>query len=210
MNNLGDLHILLKKRLTEPLPGMEAQLKMSARPNDSRVRFQPGSKENARHSGVLVAFYEEEGQIKLPLILRHDYGGVHSNQVSFPGGRQEPEDRDIIDTALREAEEEVGINRAEVEVLGQLSELFVPVSNHLVFPVVGVIHSIPKFVREEREVSRIVIGHLEDLLHPEKQKEKDIQVRDFSIRAPYFELDGEVVWGATAMMLSELKEVLQG
>ena len=100
------------------------------------------------------------------------------------------------------------MNRESVQVIGHLTELFIPVSNHLVYPVVATTFASPEFVREEREVSRIIEASLDEFLHPNTEKEKDLQIRDFSIRAPYFDLDGEVVWGATAMMLSELKDVL--
>ncbi len=208
MNDLGQLREYLGNRLKSSLPGEISQKRMMAIP-DSKFRFNDRARENARHSGVLILFYRTDEYVRIPMILRHSYGGVHSGQVSLPGGRVEPEDENIIATALRETEEEIGVPRNEIEVLGQLTELFIPVSNYLVFPMVGVTDINPDFVPEPREVDQILHPPLTDLMDDQKEKSTMIQVRDIRINAPYFDLEGQTVWGATAMMLSELKQILK-
>lgn len=208
MISYQQLKSLLSQRLTGSLPGEDAQRKMSAIPKN-KLRFDLSARESARESGVLILFFPKEGEWWFPMILRHDYGGVHSAQVSLPGGRREPVDKNIIQTAIREAEEEIGISGTSIEYLGQLTELFIPVSNHLVYPSVAVMDHEPIFVKEEREVRRIVTSPVKHLLDSTRQKEKIIDVKGYQIHAPYFDLDQEVVWGATAMILSELKTILE-
>lgn len=207
MISYDELKNRLSTNLAGPLPGIEVQKKMMAY-SESNLRFDMNSRDGARESGVLILFYPDQNDWLFPMILRHDYGGTHSGQVSLPGGRKEVEDMDIIETALREAEEEIGIDRKHVEVLGQLTELFIPVSNHLVFPVIGISPSRPELIPEEREVSKILHGSISGLLNPDTVKETTINIRSYRIKAPYFDFENEIVWGATAMMLSELKAII--
>jgi len=191
------------------LPGYRAQFKMAPQfrehPSETK-RFHP----NARKSGVLVLFYPVQKDIKTILIQRPKYDGVHSKQVAFPGGAMEEADSSLIDTALREANEEVGINTDQVEVLGNLTELYVPPSNFLISPVVGYSLERPEFKIDPFEVAETIEIDISILLDDSIVKEKTIHVReDVALQAPYFEIDGRTVWGATAMMLSELKEILK-
>lgn len=198
----------LENRLSEPLPGKEAHLRMSPQPVDLK-RFEPKLPENHRKSGVLILLYPEAGGSYFPLIKRPEYPGVHSGQVAFPGGKMEPEDETIIQTALREAEEEIGIDRSKVTILGNLSDLFIPTSNFLVSPVVGFTDQQPDLIPEEKEVSRIISTELLRLFDPRAKKQKVLELRpNLLLDTPYFEIDGEIVWGATAMILSELIHIL--
>ncbi|HSF53640.1 MAG TPA: CoA pyrophosphatase [Algoriphagus sp.] len=198
----------LERKLKEPLPGKAAHLKMSPQPVDMR-RFEAVLPENHRRSGVLILFYPDEKGSIFPLIKRPEYPGFHSGQIAFPGGKMELGDENIIQTALREAEEEVGIDRREVQVLGNLSDLYIPTSNFLVSPVIGFLERRPDLVPEEKEVSRIIQTELQFLLKPEVRKQKVLEFGPtLKLDAPYFEIDGEVVWGATAMILSELIQIL--
>jgi 8-oxo-dGTP pyrophosphatase MutT (NUDIX family) len=200
---------LLEERLPAPLPGKVAHLKMSPQPIDLR-RFESEFPENIRKSGVLILFYPSGDDIHFPLIKRPEYPGFHSGQVAFPGGKMEIGDENIVQTALREAEEEIGIDRKQVRVLGQLSDLYIPTSNFLVSPVVGFLEDCPELEADQHEVARIILCKLKALLGPEIRKEKVMDLeQDVKLNAPYFEIDGEVVWGATAMILSELIHVLQ-
>ncbi len=119
---------LLQQAFTKELPGKDAHVKMAPQPLDLR-RFTTLFSEPPKKSGVLLLFYQDQGVVYFPLIKRPQYPGVHGGQVGFPGGKMEPSDPDILFTALREAEEEIGIKASKVEVLGQLSDLYIPTSN---------------------------------------------------------------------------------
>lgn len=198
----------LGNRLKEPLPGVGAHQKMKPI-LPSGIRFRDADPATARKGGVLILFYLKENEWYFPLIQRPMYDGVHSGQVAFPGGRMEESDANQIETAIRESFEEIGIEQHKVEVLGVLSEFFVAVSNHMVLPVIGFYPEIPQFIPEEREVEEVIEVPLKHLLDKELLKEKEILAASgYRLRSPYFELENRVVWGATAMMLSELKDII--
>lgn len=203
---LSSLAERLSNRLLQALPGALAHEPMRAVPvGDLTPNFQ--HKLPPKPGAVLILLYEEDGHIKFPLIVRPEYPGAHSGQISLPGGKAEPGE-DAIQTALREGEEEVGIDRTKVEVLGKLTNFFVIPSNFLVTPIVGVIKD-PVFRADPREVSRIISCTLFDLLLEGAIKKKEITAAGkYRMMAPHFEIEGEVVWGATAMMLNEFRTVL--
>ena len=164
----------------------------------------------ARQSGVLIALYRKNGEWHIPLTLRHDYGGAHSGQVSFPGGKMEAGDPSITFTALREAREEVGIIPEQVKLIGALSSLYVPVSNFNVVPTVSFLEEKPEFVMDTHEVKELIETPLSLLFSPHNVKHKDLKVGNATIKnVPYFDVFGQVVWGATAMMLSEFITVVR-
>lgn len=200
---------LLERVLQSPLPGKSAQMNMSPVPIDMR-RFETDFPSDHRKSGVLILFYPDKKGSYFPLIKRPEYIGFHSGQVAFPGGKMEIGDENIIQTALREAEEEVGVDRSQVQVLGKLSDLYIPTSNFLVSPIIGFLEKRPDFIPEAKEVSRVIQTELPLLFSPEIKKRKVLTLGPgLHLDTPYFEIDGEVVWGATAMILSELIQVLQ-
>ena len=208
MMTIDHLKALLHQAFTKELPGKEAHVNMAPQPLDLR-RFTSIFAEPPKKSGVLLLFYPDEGAVYFPLIKRPQYPGVHSGQVGFPGGKMEPSDPDILFTALREAEEEIGIDAGKVEVLGRLSDLYIPTSNFLVTPVVGFIQEKPSFVPEQREVARIITTEVISLFHPEVRKQTQLAVGGgMYLDTPYFAVEEEVVWGATAMILSELIQIL--
>lgn len=206
---LTPLTSFLSRRLNEQMPGKSAHdLMKPVLQNGSPIRI--SHDKPAREGGVLILFYEEDGRVKFPLIQRPEYEGIHSGQIAFPGGKKEGTDRDLVETALRETEEEIGVPSGKISVVGVLSKFFVAASNFDILPVVGVLHEKPVFVPEEREVSAIITPYATDLLDEEKTLMKDMEVRNgFKLRSPYFNLEEKVVWGATAMMLSELKVILR-
>ncbi|HOX82221.1 MAG TPA: CoA pyrophosphatase [Chryseolinea sp.] len=205
--SLEELKSKLSTRLKQALPGgiahelMRAQSIGNIIPNfEHKLPPKPGS--------VLILLYEEDGIIKFPLTKRQEYAGAHSGQISFPGGKAEP-DEDVIQTALREAHEEIGADLNTVEVLGRLSDFFVIPSNFLVVPIVA-ITSQKVFVPDPFEVARILSGNIFDLIHNEAIKQKEILAAGkYAMMAPHFEIEGEVVWGATAMMLNEFRLILK-
>lgn len=200
---------LLENGMKYPLPGKEAQLSMSPSPVDLR-RFDAKLPSNYRKGSVLILLYPFEGKAFFPLIKRPEYLGVHSGQIAFPGGKMEEEDADEVETALREAWEEVGILPEQVKLIGRMSNLFIPTSNFLVSPILGYSEIIPDFVPEEREVARIIQTAISTFYEPTLRKQKVLEFSDnFRLDTPYFEVEKEMVWGATAMIISELLQILE-
>ena len=195
----------LREQLAEPLPGPDAHLKMAAR---SRLRMAMQPNERTRRSAVLIVFYPHQSSIFLPLILRPQYDGVHAGQMAFPGGRMERTDESLIRTALREAQEEVGIRVTDVKVLGKLTEIYIPPSNFYVQPVVGILPYRPDFYPDPREVEHVVEASLDELMDESIIGENGIEIKGTPIDAPFYQIQGFKVWGATAMMISELLTVI--
>jgi 8-oxo-dGTP pyrophosphatase MutT (NUDIX family) len=199
----------LEKKLKGPLPGLAAQLKMA---NLKRLRrgMSMDVPPDVKQGGVLILFYPVDGSANLVFIKRSEYEGVHSGQISFPGGGQERSDSSIIETALREAKEEIGIDPGQVKPIGRITTLYIPPSNFLVTPVVGYTDVTPEFTPEPEEVDHILQVSLEDLLDERNMQEKEITIIDgLVITAPCFYIDGNIIWGATAMILSELLELIR-
>lgn len=202
-------HIIshLRPRFREPLPGWQAQRKMASprRVNQGEFLSLP---EGARLGSVLVLLYPLDEKAHIAFIRRNEYDGIHSGQISFPGGGREETDRSHADTALREGWEETGIDPQRVEILGELTPLYIPPSNFLVFPVVGITWERPVFLPDPTEVQEIIEVDIEKLKDPSILQEKEIVISpDQSILAPCFLAGDAVIWGATAMILSELLEM---
>lgn len=195
----------LKERLQQPLPGYEAQRRMM---NINR----PDSREtppHARLSGVLVLLYPDGGDLKMVLIERSADGGVHSGQIALPGGKKEDTDETIVDTALREAAEEVALNAHKVEVIGRLSSLYIPVSNFEVNPVIAITDEEPKLIPSEAEVARILRLPLSTLFDRKEMVHVQASGLNLTIHTiAYMMDDGKFIWGATAMILSELEAIV--
>ncbi len=198
----------LKKRLEMELPGSVAHNEMKARQlNGGVIDFK--KRPDLRHGGVLILFYYDQDHWKFPVIRRAEYDGVHGGQIALPGGKKEEEDIDLIATATRETEEEIGVNRSDIQIVGQLSSFFVGASNYEVLPVVGMIDHKPNFLPDPMEVAEVIEVRMMDFLDGSKRKEKEIMVRDFPLIAPYFDIENQFIWGATAMMLSELTAIVK-
>ena len=209
MSKLSTFEKWIRTALSEPLPGQSAQ-KLMMPSLHSKSRFDLNTGKTARPGAVMILFYQQKNELKFPLILRPDYDGVHGNQVSFPGGKKDPEDGSLIQTALRETEEEIGVAQGAIQVIGFLTELYVVASNFNVLPVVGFTSKPPEFTPDPHEVELIMQVKVSDLMNEQLRKEKKMKImHGISINAPYFELEQQVVWGATSMILSELFVLLK-
>jgi len=199
----------LRNRLEEPLPGRNAQERMIGRvlpiPKVAPV--------NARLSAVLCLLFPVAGELNILLMKRMEDGTAHSGQVSFPGGSYEPEDIELKNTALREAEEEVGIIANRVDVLGALTPIYIPASNFNVFPFIGFISDRPTYILSHSEVAHTLEVPLKCLFHPNRKIKKDVispAIKKVIPNVNAYELeDDTIIWGATAMIISELETILE-
>lgn len=162
-----------------------------------------------RQSAVLVLLYPHKDTLYIPLIQRPKYDGVHGGQMALPGGKMENEDESLIRTALREAQEEIGIKTIDISVLGTLTQLYIPPSNFYVQPVVGYIPYRPDFFPDSREVDDIIEVPARELLENTSVQERIMEIRGKSFRTPGYAINNHWIWGATASMLAEFCEVLQ-
>lgn len=198
----------LKTCLGNGLPGREAQFQMAAigRPHISAV-----VRDDVRMAAVLISLIERNDKLYTTVIKRVVVDGDrHSGQISFPGGRRE-NGEPLQQTAIRESHEEVGTPMDKVQLLGKLTELHIPVSNFIVHPYVGFIEHPYEYVRQESEVDAIHDIPVEAILDRSNRKRKEVRVPEgFLLKdVPYFDLAGEVVWGATAMIMSEFAAVVE-
>lgn len=207
---MDELTARLSERMISPLPGLPAQLKMAGGLRKKAASSYKWDESKVRVGAVLIAIYPDNGVLRTVLMKRPDYDGTHSGQVSFPGGKLEDFDSGIVEAALREAEEEVNIKPNDVQVIGQLTELYIAPSNFLVHPVLGILKSKPDFIPDLREVESIHTPELSYLFRQDIIAEKEIMLSaGFKFKTPYIKVDGHTVWGATAMMIAELREVFE-
>lgn len=198
---------LLEERLDLPLPGTEAQFRMAHLGREFRSQPAP---DTARDASVLLLVYPSDENAHTVLIqrtgtLEHDR---HKGQISFPGGKKEEYDLDFSESALREAEEEIGIPRSMIRLIRPLTPLYIPVSNFLVHPYLGIALEKPVFTAQLTEVADILEVPLKRFFESDSVKKTDIAIHDGLVLhdVPYFDLDGRVLWGATAMIMSEFLE----
>ena len=196
-------------QLTLPLPGAKAQYLMAP---SKRLPPQAYLDKNitAKKSSVLILLFPDKEDIKVILIRRTIYIGAHSGQISFPGGRYETADKNLINTATRETEEEIGINRKDIHITGGLTSVYIPVSDFLVSPFVGYMWYKPAFIIDAKEVAEVLEVSLNELLDESIIKSKEINITDdVSTKAPFYDIKGHHIWGATAMIISEFIEILK-
>lgn len=199
---------LLKAEINKGLPGTEVQWQMAS--SDRMVRNfprKPGP--DAKVAAVLILLFPEKGSVHTVLMQRPEYKGVHGGQISFPGGKKEPSDKDIIFTAIREANEETGIRQEEISLIDTLTPLFIPVSNTIVTPVLAWTKSKPEFSHHPGEVVFLFDAEISKLLNPSIIRTKPMEIHGEMIDVKYYDYDGKVIWGATAMMLHELLTIIR-
>lgn len=198
----------LKAELQLRMPGVEAHLRLAPeiRINDLKTEKPPA---HAIDSAVLIILYPCNGSLHSVVILRNEYDGAHSGQISLPGGKREESDADFKNTALREAQEEIGIIPEEMEIIGQLSRFYVRPSNYIVYPFVAYHANRPEFHPDATEVQRIIeIDIFNDITYDKITFKTLCFKNNIQIDAPGFIIQNEFMWGATAMIFSELIQIL--
>ncbi|WP_288435627.1 CoA pyrophosphatase [uncultured Chryseobacterium sp.] len=196
----------IQENLKKELPGEKAHQIMEAL-SARYLTLKPTEK--TRRSAVLMFLYPINNEIYFPLIVRNSYDGFHSNEVGFPGGRFEISDENLIRTALRETQEEIGVNSDEVKILGTLTEIYIGPSDFNVLPVVGFLPHRPNFKPDSREVQQIFELKLEYFSDPNIMGCSEISIPGDLVTTPNYDVNGHKVWGATAKIIIELLSVLK-
>jgi len=209
MTKFNAFLIEIGKALAKPLPGNLSQGKMAPPHRPIELRF-PKPGDQVRDSAVLILLWPDGDKVSTVFILRPEYDGIHSNQIAFPGGKYELNDMDFIATALREAQEEVGIDPETVTILGQLSPLFIPPSQFLVYPVVGYTNIAPVFILDPIEIKEVIPCHILDFLKQDAFTIQDLKVGERILpNIPCYKIGKRLIWGATAMIFSELLDIIR-
>ena len=196
----------LEITITNDLPGEESQQKM--RVNYDQPIELPFSKNNSTPAAVLILLYLEDNEIYFFLTKRTDELENHRGQISLPGGTQEGNEK-LIDTALRETQEEIGINKTSISIIGTITPLFVPVTGFMIYPFIG--YSLNKLdpKPDPVEVATIFSVNISDLLNKENRTTEQRNIRGYDVQVPYFKLNDYQVWGATSMILSEVRDLIK-
>ncbi|WP_337964886.1 CoA pyrophosphatase [uncultured Flavobacterium sp.] len=192
------------------LPALSSHLKMAPKERIESLKNHDFNAENPRIAAVMMLFYPKNGKTHLVLIVRNAYNGVHSSQIAFPGGKYETTDANFEETALRETHEEVGVMPNKIEVIKHFSPMYIPPSNFLVHPFLGISKEELSFYPDVREVADIIELPLSVFLDDEIIIEATLSTSyGNNILVPAFNIQNHIVWGATAMILSELRDVLK-
>ena len=198
----------LKEALKKGLPGTQVQWMMAT--SDRLLKdFPKVPGPDAREAAVLILLWPENGSVHTVFMQRPDYVGFHGGQISFPGGKKEQDDENLIRTAIRETLEETGLSTDSIEIAGMLTPLFIPVSNMIVTAVIGCMKELPSFNPDTQEVDHLIIADLNRFLEQGIIKTKPMELMGESYNIRYFDYEGYVIWGATAMMLNELLEIIR-
>ena len=213
--NFKDLKRIIPKLKLSNLNSKTSQIKLAPSFRKEFIKLNSNKLLNSKKAAVIAALYEDDNKVRLILILRNTYNGVHSNQIGFPGGRVEEDDKTLFDTAIRETFEEIGVRVKKNELIRELNEIYIPPSNFNVYPFLVILNNPPSFVKDDKEVKEVITIDLESLLNckitqtqipiPAKLNELNIQN---DVEVPAFKLAGYNVWGATAMMLSEIRDLI--
>jgi len=194
----------LETELKNPLPGKDAQRLMA--PSLRLPGISAFKSKTFKSSSVLILLYPDKSRLNTVFILR-TLSGPHSGEISLPGGKTEKNDSSAEYTALRECQEEIGVKIQDVRIIGKLTELYVPFSNYMINPFVGYIDYTPTFIPNKSEVDEIIQVSLIDLFSKSNRLSKPLRLAFIKVNAPYYNIKEKHVWGATAMIISELNEV---
>jgi len=197
----------LKRELKGLKPGLMAQLKMVTDPRPGNQVYHE-VEDTCIKAGVLVLLYPWRNRLHLVLIRRTAGMGFHQAQISFPGGRQD-QNESLEQTALREAQEELEIPPRSIQILGELTPLYIPPSNYCIYPIVATADKRPDFRPSPHEVAEVIEVPLDHLLDPQNIREEAWTIRRIKVKVPFYFFKGHKIWGATAMVLAELIELLR-
>ena len=203
---LNNTKTLLIETLKRELPGERAHRLMLPH---GRELYPSADNNSVIQSSVLLLLFPYNEKIHTCLIQRPSSMRNHGGQIAFPGGRKEPLDKDLIETALRESFEEVGTDRNQLEVIGALTPLYVNVSNFTINPFIGWSETVPEFKIDSREVDEIFIVPIEKFAHHTAYQLREVTTINGTFEVPGFYIDQLFVWGATAMIISEFNEVFE-
>lgn len=202
----------LSDEFKRELPGISAQNLMAPFGKRPPSEYNKGSV--PKKSAVLLLLFPDStnDSVKTVLILRpENEGGIHAGQISFPGGSYDESDGDLSQTALRETEEEIGIERKSISLIGALTPLYIPVSNYIVHPFVGISKTMPVFKIHLPEVKELLEVDAEELFSDrcKSTSEVYIKIRNARMEVPCYAINRKIIWGATAMIISELSEIIK-
>lgn len=199
----------LRRTGTGPLPGHAEFMRLSGYERPTPVEALANDPQ-VRASAVLALLFPVNGVPHTLLMLRPTYDGVHSGQVSFPGGKREPGDADLEHTARREFTEETGAATGGVRIIGPLSPVYIPPSRMLVTPFLAYAEHVGPFAPDPLEVAELIPVPLDELLREDILTTSRVYVHTVQQhwKVPAFSLRGHSVWGATALMIAELREIL--
>ncbi|MEO7976620.1 CoA pyrophosphatase [Flavobacterium sp.] len=192
------------------LPAENSHAKMAPPERLKELKNLDVTEKNPRIAAVMMLFYPKQSNTHLILIVRNAYKGVHSSQIAFPGGKYETFDADLKETALRETKEEIGIAPEKIDIIKDFTPMYIPPSNFLVHPFLGISQEELLFYPDSREVAAIIELPLSVFLDDEIIVDTMLTTSYAdNITVPAFKIEKHLVWGATAMILSELREVLK-
>lgn len=192
--------------MARPLPGLAAHRRLV--PPERRPDLGKAFPNERKVAAVLALLYPMNDRVCCALIRRPSYPGVHGGQIAFPGGQVESEDRDLLHTALREAWEEVGIQAEKVQRPTELTRLYIPPSRYEVVPFLGLSDRRPDFILQTSEVDELIELPLEELLEPKVYGEVSVHTTRGLLNVPAYQWRDEIIWGATAMIVAEISDLL--
>ncbi len=192
------------------LPAETAHQKMSPPERMQQMKDLNLATSNHKTAAVMMLLYPKNNKMHLVLIVRNSYPGVHSSQISFPGGKVETSDINLQHTAIRETFEEIGVHENKIKVVMSFSKIYIPPSNFMVYPFLGYSVENLDFIPNPSEVVKIIELPIVDLIDENNIVLKQMETSySKSIAVPAFQFQDHIIWGATAMIMNELKEVLK-